>query len=456
MSTKAARAVGVGVFVVAGLLLFTLGLFMIGDRQMAFAKQFTLYTEFGKITGLQPGSVIRVSGARAGSIKQILPPSRPSEKFRVELDIVESLHPLVRTDSIATIETEGLVGGSYLGIGTGSDTASAAPAGSTIASKEPFEIADLMQQMSDTITKVNDTIDSMKDDLQRAIVSIADTVDNANDVITAVSADVKTMASSGARISGDAAEIADAIRGGKGTVGKLLYDDQLYQHATAIAKQAEDIAVGARQVVEQTKAALDNLQSKNGPAQGLASNFKQTMDDAQSAMAGFAASMDALKHNFLLRGFFKGRGYFDLASIAPADYRRGALTKDSDRRVVRVWLNAGVLFEAQPETPGAERLTEDGKARVDSAISPYLEHLASGVLMVEGYAQQGTRDATYLTSRARASIVRDYLIRKFQLDPTATGAMPLGSDSPGSPGKAAWDGVALAVFLPKGALESQR
>src|ERR1700730_16661803 len=117
---------GVGAFVIAGLLLFTVGLFMIGDRQMAFARKFTIYTEFAKVTGLQPGSIVRVSGAKAGAIEQIRTPGKPSEKFRVQLEITEALHGLVRTDSVATILTEGLVGGSYLGIGTGSDAAPAA------------------------------------------------------------------------------------------------------------------------------------------------------------------------------------------------------------------------------------------------------------------------------------------------------------------------------------------
>jgi phospholipid/cholesterol/gamma-HCH transport system substrate-binding protein len=120
-----ARLAGVGVFVLGGLLLFTVGLFMIGDRQMAFAKKFTVYTEFKKITGLQPGAIVRVSGAKAGSITEILPPNTPSAKFRVKLEIIEDLHPLVRTDSLATIETEGR-GGTYLG-GTGTDGAPSVP-----------------------------------------------------------------------------------------------------------------------------------------------------------------------------------------------------------------------------------------------------------------------------------------------------------------------------------------
>jgi phospholipid/cholesterol/gamma-HCH transport system substrate-binding protein len=447
-----ARMAGVGVFVVGGLVLFAAGLFMIGDRQMAFAKKVTVYTEFKKITGLQPGALVRVSGAKAGSITQILPPDTPSGKFRVELEIVEALHRLVRTDSLATIETEGLVGGNYLGITTGSDTAPIVAANATLAGKEPLDVAELVQRMGDTVTKVNVAVDGMRDDVQRAVVAIADTVENANSLITGVSGEVTKIAASGALITEDAAHIADGIRSGKGTIGKLVNDDELYNRVTAIAKQTEEITTNARQLVQSAKETLEGLQSKDGSVQGMTASVKQTMDDARESMASFAENMEALKHNFLLRGFFNKRGYFDLAQISPADYRQGTLTKGSDRRVVRVWLRSDVLLEPEPGYPEKEQLSEAGKAGVDAAIGPHLEYLASGIVMVEGYAQQGPRDEQYLRSRARALIVRDYLVGTFHLDAQATGAMPLSADSPGSPGKAPWDGVALAVILPKDAL----
>jgi phospholipid/cholesterol/gamma-HCH transport system substrate-binding protein len=162
--------------------------------------------------------------------------------------------------------------------------------------------------------------------------------------------------------------------------------------------------------------------------------------------------MDALKHNFLLRGFFKGRGYFDLAQLSPADYRQGALTKGSDRHVDRVWLASDGLFEPEPERPQEERLSDPGKVRVSAAMASYLEQIGSSIVMVEGYSQQGTLEERYLQSRVRASMVRDYLVAKFHLDPQATGAMPLSADSPGSPGATPWNGVALAIVLPKGTL----
>jgi hypothetical protein len=112
-----------------------------------------------------------------------------------------------------------------------------------------------------------------------------------------------------------------------------------------------------------------------------------------------------------------------------------------------------VLFEPDGDRPESERLSDSGKAQVDSAIAPYLERVASGTVMVEGYAQQGSPEEQYLRSRARASAVRDYLIGKFHLDPQATGAMPLSADSSTHPEKMPFDGVALAIILPKAMLK---
>ncbi len=450
------RLVGVGVFVLGGLLLFAVGLFMIGDRQMAFSSKVIVFTEFKKITGLQPGAIVRVSGAKAGSILSIVPPNTPSGKFRVELDIIGDLHPLVRTDSIASIETEGLVGGNYLGISTGTDAAAVVAPNATIAGKEPFDVADLMQQMGDAIVKVNATVDGLKVDAQRAVVAVADTVENVNTLITDVTPQVNRITDSAARMSAnatlitaDAVQIAEDIRGGKGTIGKLLNDDGLYLRITGIAKQTEDAVTNAGVLVQKARETLEGLQSENGAITGMTASVRQTMDDARASMAGFAENMEALKRNFLLRGFFNGRGYFDLAQIAPADYRKGVLTARSDRRAVRVWLMSEGLFDADPVGPGRERLGESGQAAVSAAIAPYLERAASGIVMVEGYAQQGPPEEQYLRSRARASTVREYLIGTFALDPQATGAMPLSAASPGSPGNVPWDGIALAVILPK-------
>src|SRR5919108_3942001 len=104
-----ARLVGAGAFIVIGVFLFTLALFMIGERRMLFEDRFDVYTEFAKLGQLEVGAVVRVAGADAGEVTSIHVPASPAGKFRVKMEIREELHGLVRTDSVATTQTEGLV-----------------------------------------------------------------------------------------------------------------------------------------------------------------------------------------------------------------------------------------------------------------------------------------------------------------------------------------------------------
>jgi phospholipid/cholesterol/gamma-HCH transport system substrate-binding protein len=434
-------------FVLAGLLLFAIALFMIGERQLAFAERFVVYTEFTSLTGLQPGAIVRVSGARAGSVTDIEPPAHPDAKFRVRLEITEDLHQLVRRDSVAAIQTEGLVGGSFLAVSTGTRAAPEAPEGSTIPSREPFLLADLFKQMSDTIGKVNATVDDVRVGIKNTLAYIDTTVDNTNAIIDEVSEDVKVLVSTSARITSDAAQIAEGIRKGEGTLGRLLKDDELYQRVTAIARSAETVAADTERAVKQARQVLESLQLKDGQLAGVTANLRQTLAEARTAMAGLSDNMEALKHNFLFRGFFNRRGYFNLADISPEEYRKGALTKDGDRRALRVWLRDDVLFGPAVAGAGTEQLTDDGKARVDAALEPNLHRLLDSIIVVEGYAQQGSRADQYVVSRAHAAVVRDHVIERFHLDPGAVGLVPLGSDATGSPHGSTWSGIALAVFV---------
>jgi phospholipid/cholesterol/gamma-HCH transport system substrate-binding protein len=166
-------------------------------------------------------------------------------------------------------------------------------------------------------------------------------------------------------------------------------------------------------------------------------------------MTDLAETTEALKRNFLFRGFFNRRGYFDLDDVSVAQYREGAL-QSKDRKVLRIWLAAEVLFER--DGTGAERLSDGGMVRLDSAMSQFLRYPQKSPFVVEGYAEEPTTDARYLSSRARAQLVRDYLVGKFKLDPNYVAVMPMGSETKDSPAGDRWNGVALALFVSTAAL----
>ena len=445
-----AKVVGAGAFVVVGLLLFTIALFFIGERRMLFTDRFPVYTEFSSLGQLEMGAVVRVAGASAGEVTDIHVPPAPGGKFRVKMEVREDLHQLIRADSVATTQTEGLVGALFINIQSGSENQPEVPEGGTIPSREPFTIADLLQQASDTATLVQETVEALQGDIEKAVEQVALTAEDAHGLLKDIRPDITQMARNGTRISSDTKELVARINAGEGTIGKLINDDTLYTRARELADQSKEVMANMQQVSDEARRAISDFRSKDGPAQGLLGDMRVTLMQAREATADMADNMEAMKHNFLLRGFFNKRGYYDLDAISPVEYRKGVL-ENGKRKAMRTWLSASVLFEPGPE--GTEVLSQDGRARIDSAMATYLKYVPSNPIVVEGYATTGTTNERFRQARIRAGMVREYILGRYELMPQNTGFISLGNDAKGSPHDEKWDGVAVALFLETGALQ---
>ncbi|MSO46449.1 MAG: MCE family protein [Acidobacteria bacterium] len=445
------KTVGAGAFVIISVLLFTAALFMIGERRMLFENRFEVYTEFAALGQLEAGAIVRVAGMNAGEVTDIQVPDSPTKKFRVKMEVRDDLHPLVRTDSVASAQTEGLVGGIYVSIATGTQQAPQVPEKGTIPSREPFALSDLLAQASDTIAQVNMTVEKLSGgDLETTIDQIEMTTEDAHQLFIDISPKIQAIVQNGNRITADTQQIVAGLQAGEGTIGKLLKDDALYQRARDIADEAKGVMANVRQVSEEARLAISDFRSKDGPAQGLVADMRVTLGQAREGTADLADNMEAMKHNFLLRGFFNRRGYFDLNAISPDQYRSGVL-ENGKRKAMRIWLSSAVLFESGPG--GGEVLTADGRARIDSAMSTYLKYVPSNPLVVEGYATEGTTGERFRLSGQRAGLVREYVLGRYKLMPQNTGFIALGDAAPGSPAGERWDGVSLTLFLEASALQ---
>jgi phospholipid/cholesterol/gamma-HCH transport system substrate-binding protein len=313
-------------------------------------------------------------------------------------------------------------------------------------------MADLMQQASQGITLITDTVESVRGDAKKAMQEVALTAEDAHALVEDVRPNIISITRDGSRLAADAQQIAASIRDGKGTIGKLINDDGLYENAREIADKADTIVANMKEVSEEARRAISDFRSKDGPAQGLLADLRLTINQTREATADLADNMEAMKHNFFLRGFFNRRGYFDLNAISPAEYRRGVL-ENGKRKAMRIWLAANVLFEPAPDN--TERLSADGRARLDSAMATYLKHVPTSPIVVEGYAKEGTIGEAYRIARHRAGIVREYVLLRYDLMPQNTGYIALGKEAQGSPNGGAWDGVSLALFLDRDALQFQ-
>lgn len=458
MSTS--RQAIVGAFVVGGVLLFAGGLFLIGDRRLLFAPQLELNTAFGKVSGLQVGTTVRVSGFDAGEVLDIQLPAGPSEKFVVRMRLREDLRPLVRIDSVCAVQTDGIVGSAFIQIGRGSDAARMVEPGDTLAGTDPVDFSDLIEEGRTTFRTVAREIVNLSGEIAQVIDPLGETVRTANALIEDVGSDVQAITRAGVQVTEearvvitDARGIVSDLRSGRGTIGRLLTDEAPYQRWVGMTNEAEQAVANVRAATERARALVDGIAARDGAAQQIVQTLRDTLADTREVMSDLSEGTEALKRNFLFRGFFRDRGFFDLDAITREGYLAGALERH-DRTAVRIWVDAPGLFATAPD--GAELLTEAGRRRLESAMADLVRYPRDSPLVVEGYADATAGESAYLVSADRALLVRDYLVSRFRRRVTLTGIMPMSDRAVGSPRGDRWSGVALALFVRNDALRGIR
>jgi phospholipid/cholesterol/gamma-HCH transport system substrate-binding protein len=447
----------VGAFLVGATLLFAIGLFFIGDRRLLFERQFELDTTLTRVTGLQVGSKVRVAGLDAGEVTGLTLPTRPSEPFRVTMRLREDLRPIIRTDSVCAVQTDGIVGSAFIQISPGTDEAPIVEPGDTIAGRDPIEFADLIEEGRETFRTVAAEMIDIGGSVRETISTLTETTQNANRMILSVGEDIEILTGTSIRVVEDAEQIMEVgrglvadVRAGKGTLGQLVTDDTQYRRWVGMTTEAEQVMANLRTMTDSTRGIVESFTARDGAAQQIVQALRDTLADTREVVSDLSEGTEALKRNFLFRGFFQDRGFFDLDTLSREAYMAGAL-EGGERAALRVWIEADMLFAQTPD--GAEQLTAAGRRRLDSAMADLVRYPRDSPLVVEGFADGAEGEVPYLLSLDRARIVRDYLVNRFGRRVTLTGVMALGDQAAGSPrGDGSWSGVALALFVDRQAL----
>ena len=469
----------IGLFLVLGIGLFTVILFLIGNRHDIFGKHVEFYAEFSDIGGLPRGAQVRVSGIEAGEVKGIEIPTSPASKFRLKLQVRTNARGLIRTDSLVSIQTEGIVGDKYLFIREGTSTAPEAPDGATLRSKEPFDLGAALEKGSALLDKSSALLDNVQGSvtdlhgrLDVALDSVTKTVNHVDGLVTVVQPDIRKLASNASQITETINQIVSDLNAGKGPAGLLLKDEatrkQLQQtlsnaqqatlnlnDASARADrliedvQSRDLASKAQAILENVQAMSEQLNQTikgalapdNMGADGAA-NIRETLSNLNRGTANLADDTEALKHEFFFRGFFKKRGFYNLEQLSSADYLKACQRPNACGS--RTWVDAANLFATGGN--GTVQLDETGRHAIDSAVAPVVDSLPDHLVIVEGYCATGTPDQQFVMSRRRADLVREYLQTHFHLIHSEVGVVPLRDKPPQGTGRDTWNGVAIVLF----------
>jgi phospholipid/cholesterol/gamma-HCH transport system substrate-binding protein len=231
-------------------------------------------------------------------------------------------------------------------------------------------------------------------------------------------------------------------------VNSLVADVQQRQFPQKLDDTITQIRSASSQANETIDQVHQSLAQALGPdANGVTAgeNISQSLTNINIATGNMVDDTEALKHNFLLKGFFNHRGYYNLTSLSPPEYRRSSLIANS--RSSRVWLRAESIF--RQGTNGSAELTEDGKRAIDAAVSSFGNSVFKHPLVVEGYSDAATSADELAGSYARAQIVRNHIEARFPFTANNVGVMPLSQTPPPGLEHDRWSGVCVLVALTK-------
>lgn len=289
-----------GIFVSIAFLGFFIGILSLGERKGWFEKTMAIYVLFTDVDGLENGAPVRISGINAGKVASIRPPTKVGDRVMVRMEVEVSYKNLLREDAVAHIETEGLVGYKLVVIDPGSTASKQVEENGFIQSTEPVKLSDITKKFANA---------------SENIASIVRNVD----------------------------AIADSIQRGKGTIGRLIYDQSLYKNFSSAAisvdsafssfsKQSREISSIFGQISTTSKQIMDKINRGEGTIGKLVTsdslyndirssttNFVQVISKLEDGVYSFSENMEALKRNWFFKGYFEDRGYWSREDFTRVD-----------------------------------------------------------------------------------------------------------------------------------------
>lgn len=307
------RNIKLGAFVIGGLVLFLVSVFFIGNENNVFNKTFKAYAIFRNVEGLKEGDNVWLSGVKIGTVKNV---SIVSEgKVIVALSLKDKQNKFIKKNATAFIGSDGLVGNKIVVIRPG-DVRESIHNEDTINSASPTDTQELINIAKDVGENTRSLTDNLKvlskkiSDGQGIVGELLNNGAIAEDLRAAVT-NFKSTSVQTAHASAELNTMMSKLNTGDGLVNRLATDTSLAYTFDQTLYNVKKVSANAAEMSRNLEEVIAKLNDSNNAIGVLladtsfANKMKVTMDNAKSASVKLDDNMEAMQHNFLLRGFFK-------------------------------------------------------------------------------------------------------------------------------------------------------
>ncbi len=313
MEKTTSQKIRLGFFVIIGLLLFIFAVYFVGNKQKMFGKTNHLESVFNNVNGLQLGNNVRYSGINVGTVLGI--EMINDTTIKVDMIIDKNIFPFIKKDAIAIISSDGLVGNMIINILPGKGTLPSVEPGDQIRSQNKVRTEDILNTLS--VTNVN--VSKLSFDLLKITKEINEGKGTLgmllNDSI--MSKDLKEtfiyLRKTGKGTSESVGELKNIIHSldKKDNVIGVIKDTAVANKIKNIISNLDKSSTEINKVVTNLNATILNVKDGKGAINYLSNNPKlvnkidSTMTNINQASSRLNENLEALKHNFLFRGYFR-------------------------------------------------------------------------------------------------------------------------------------------------------
>jgi phospholipid/cholesterol/gamma-HCH transport system substrate-binding protein len=210
----------VGLLSFAAFVLLVVLIFYITSSKNLFESRTHIFTYLENSNGILKGAPVRLNGISIGKVLKIdlSGETRPNRIIKVEMEISEQMLSSIPNDSKVSVGAENLLGAKLIAIKKGT-SATPLQAGGELASGSTPELEDIQAQASQTIAVLQNILTKAE--------GIIGQVEAGKGTIGKLLVD-EELYTRLLNITKEVQKLSEALNTGKGTLGKLLYDEALY------------------------------------------------------------------------------------------------------------------------------------------------------------------------------------------------------------------------------------
>lgn len=308
------KSVIVGIFIFIGVIILIAAILTLGGKQKRFVSTITLKAIFNNVNGITAGNNVFFSGVKIGTVSKVS--FYGNAQVEVTLHIEASSQQYIHKNAMAKLGSEGFIGNKMVEIVGGTTQTPVVEDGDRLdiaAALNTDDIMKTLQENNKNILAITTDFKTVSSGMVKGKGALGTLLTDSlmADRLRQMTVNLENASATTARVTNAISQYTSKLNN-KGTLAtELLTDTVVFSNLKSAVKSLQQTASSASEMTNNLKATSNKLNSDKNAVGALLNDeetgakLKGTIANLESSTKKFDENMEALQHNFLLRGFFR-------------------------------------------------------------------------------------------------------------------------------------------------------